>query len=213
MKGLFLDNYYKTIDSIKLFAILVLAVGTAVLITGNETGLELFVYIAITALSINGISSLRKDANVKWNKLELTLPVKRSDIIKSKYLSYLFWLLVGIVIAIIFTVLAVAIHGNVFFAYGFRDVSSLFVLGICIALLAGALFFPLAYLLGIDKSETLLIISVIGGVGLAVFLIWMINQNGTLDYYPRLGIFTLAVLLMFRISYQITKSIYRRVEF
>lgn len=213
MKGLFLDNFYKTIGSIKLFAFLVFAVGVAALLTGNDTILELFVYIAITALSVNGISSMRKDADVKWNKLELTLPVRRSDIVKSKYLSYLFWVLTGIVIAAIFTALAVAIHGNVFFAYGFRDISSLFTLGTGIALLVGALFYPLAYLLGIDKSETLLVISVIGGVGLAVFLIWMVNLNGTLSYYTRLGIFALIIALIFCISYLFTKIIYRGKEF
>ena len=67
MKGLFLDNFYKTIGSMKLFAFIVLAGGVCVLVTGNGTILELFVYLAITALSVNGISGMRKDAEVKRN--------------------------------------------------------------------------------------------------------------------------------------------------
>lgn len=213
MKGLFLDNFYKTIGSMKIFAFLVFAAGAAVLITGNDTLLELFVYIAITALSVNGISSMRKDADVKWNKLELTFPVRRNDIVKIKYISYLFWVLTGLVIASIFTALAVVIHGNLFFVYGLRDIISLFTLGTGIALLVGALFYPLAYLLGIDKSETLLIISVIGSVGLAVIFIWMVNQMGILNHYIRLGIFGLIYISLFYLSYQFTKIIYRRKEF
>lgn len=213
MKGLFLDNFYKTAGSMKLFVFFVLAAGLAVLVTGNDTLLELFVYLAITALSVNGISGMRKDAEVKWNKLELTLPVRRADIIKSKYLSYLFWVLTGVVTAAVFTVLAVAIHGNVFFVYGLRDINSLFTLGTGIALLAGALFYPLAYLFGADKSETLLVISVIGSIGLAVSLIWLVNLNGTLSYYARLGVFALAVVLVFGGSYGFTKVLYCGKEF
>lgn len=213
MKGLFLDNFYKTVGSIKLFAFLVLGVGIAVLVTGNATTLELFVYIAITALSVNGVTGMRKDADVKWSKLELTLPVRRSDIIKSKYISYLFWVLIGIVTASIFTALAVAIHGNVFFVYGFRDVSSLFTLGTAIALMAGALFYPLAYLFGVDKSETLLVVSVIGSIGLAIFFIWIVNLNEILGYYTRLGIFGFIAVLIFFLSSIITTIIYHRKEF
>lgn len=213
MKGLFLDNFYKTVGSIKLFAFLVLAVGIAVLVTGNSTTLELFVYIAITALSVNGVTGMRKDADVKWNKLELTLPVRRSDIIKSKYISYLFWVLIGIVTASIFTALAVVIHGNVFFVYGFRDLSSLFTLGTAIALLVGALFYPLAYLFGVDKSETLLVVSVIGSIGLAIFFIWIVNLDGMLSYYTRLSIFGFIAILIFFISYIITNIIFSRKEF
>ncbi len=213
MKGLFLDNFYKTIGSIKLFAFLVLAVGIAALVTGNATILELFIYIAITALSVNGVTGMRKDADVKWSKLELTLPVKRSDIIKSKYISYLFWVLIGIVTASIFTALAVVIHGNVFFVYGFRDLSSLFTLGTAIALMAGALFYPMAYLFGVDKSETLLVVSVIGSIGFAIFFIWIVNLDEMLGYYTRLSIFAFIAILIFLISYIITNIIYRRKEF
>jgi len=213
MKGLFLDNFYKTINNMKLFAILVFAVAIALLVTGNDTIMELFVYISITALSVNAVSSMRKDADAKWNKYELTLPVTRKDIIKCKYISYLFWVLIGTGIAAVFTGLAVLIHGNVFFVFGSRDVISLFALGIGIAMMVGALFYPMSYLFGIDKSETLLVVSVIGGVGLAVFLIWVINRGEVLNYYPRLGIFVLTYILIFAASYLFTRSIYIKKEF
>ena len=213
MKGLFLDNFYKTIGSIKLFAVFVFLFGAAVLITGNATALELFVYISITALSINGISSMRKDADAKWNKFELTLPVTRKDIIKSKYTNYLFWVVFGLVIAAFFTILATLIHGDVFFELGIQDISSLFTVGICLSLLVGALFYPLAYLFGIDKSETLLILSVLCAVGTAIFLIWIVNLPGILNYYLRLGIFAFVVILLFCLSYAATSALYQNKEF
>lgn len=215
MKGLFFDNFYKTISSMTLFAFLILVAAIALLITGNYTILELFVYVSITALSANAVSSMRKDADAKWNKYELTLPVTRKEIIKCKYASYLFWVFVGTIIAAVITALAVIIHGNIFFAYGFRDVISLFSLGIGIAVMVGALFFPMAYVFGADRSETLLVISVIGSVGLAVLLVWLVNQvnSEVVPYYPRLVIFVLAYILLYFVSYIITRSIYNKKEF
>lgn len=213
MKGLFLDNFYKTISSMKLFGLLVLIVAIILLAIGDYNTLPLFVYISITALSVNAVSSMRKDADAKWNKYELVLPVTRKDIIKCKYLSYLFWVLIGTVIAAIFISLAVLIHGNIYFAYGFRDVFTLFAFGIGIAVIVGALFYPMAYLFGVDKSETLLVISVIGSVGLAVLLTWLINQVDALIYYPGLGVFVLAYILIYLASYLVTGSIYNKKEF
>ncbi len=223
MKGLILDNFYKTINSMKLFVLFVIGAGIALLVTGNDTLLELFVYIAITALSVTALSGMRKDSDAKWNKYELTLPVTRKHIISSKYISYLFWVFAGTVIALVFTGLVVIIHGNVF-VYGFRDVFriwisgyfSLFTLGIGIAVMVGALFYPLAYLLGADKSETLLVISVISSVGLAIFLIWLANRGIGSEaeyYYMRLGAFILTCFLMYLASYFIAHSIYKNKEF
>lgn len=213
MKGLFLDNFFKTIGGMKLLLFLVLIVGIAVTITGNDTALRIFVYLSITALSVTAVASMRKDADVKWNKYELTLPVTRKVIIKSKYVSYLFWVLIGTIIAAVFIALAHLFHGNIFFAYGVQDIASLFGLGIGIAILVGALFFPLAYLVGIDKSEVLLVISIIGGIGLAFLFVWLINQGDIADYYVELGIFDASCVLLFAISYFATNDIYKNREF
>lgn len=75
MKGLFLNNLYSSIGNIKLFLIIVFTVAAAVLVTGNPTAQELFVYLTITALSINAVASSRKDAVSNWNKFEITMPV------------------------------------------------------------------------------------------------------------------------------------------
>jgi len=212
MKGLFLDNFYKTISNMRLFLFLILIVVTALLVTGNDTVLEMFVYVSITGLSANAVVSIRKDAEAKWSRYEIALPVTRNEIVKCKYISYLFWLLIGTAVAVLVTGLTVLIHGNVFFVYGSRDVVSLFSLGIGIAVISGSLFIPSAYLFGADKSETLLIVSVIAGFGITVCLIWLINRGEILNYYLRLGLFNLAYVCLFIISYQLARRIYRKKE-
>ena len=215
MKGLLLDNLYKSIRSMKLLGILVLIAGIALLISGNGTFMEIFVYISITALSATAVSSMRKDIDVSWNKYELTLPVTRNMIINSRYICYLLWVVVGVVIAALFTILSVVAHGNVFFAYGFRDVISLFSLGVGIAVTVGTLYYPFAYLFGADRSEALLLISAIGSVGLVVVLVWIVNNvfgTDTGHYYLRLTVFVSAYILLYIVSYLATRKIFNGKE-
>lgn len=211
MKGLFINNFYSSIGNIKLFLTIVLAAAAFVLVTGNSTAQELFVYITITALSINAVVSSRKDAISNWNKFEITMPVKRKDIIKSKYLSYVFWLGIGTALALVVTMVTMLIHGNSNLLYGMSNFYSMFVLGIGISLFTGALFFPFAYLVGIDKSETILIISVLFAIGLAVIILNVLNQFIT-DFIIRMVAFVIIYILFFAFSYTLTLGIYLKKE-
>lgn len=211
MKGLFLNNFYSSIGNIKLFFMIVFTVAAAVLVTGNPTVQELFVYITITALSINAVVSSRKDAVSNWNKFEITMPIQRTDVIKSKYLTYIFWLAVGVIIALVITVVAMLIHGNDNLLYGMSNFYSMFVLGIGISLLTGALFFPLAYIAGLDKSETVLIISVLSAIGLAVLILNVLNQFIS-DFVIRMAIFIIIYIIVFAVSYVLTLIIYSKKE-
>ncbi|MDD2971943.1 MAG: ABC-2 transporter permease [Lachnospiraceae bacterium] len=205
MKGLLINNFYSSIGNIKLFLTIVLAVAAIVLVTGNPTAQELFVYITITALSINAVVSSRKDAISNWNKFEITMPVRRTDIIKSKYLSYIFWLGVGTGLALAVTMVTMLVHG-----IG-NDIYSMFALGIGISLFVGALFFPIAYLVGTDKSETVLIISVLVAITLAVLILNVLNQF--ISYFiVRMAAFITIYILFFAFSYVITLRIYAKKE-
>jgi hypothetical protein len=213
MKGLILDGFYKNISNMIIMASFTLIFSLIILISGYETLLPLFYMIAIVALSAASVSSMRKDGEVKWDRFALTLPVRRNVIVKCKYISYLLWILAGIVTVAIVTAVAVSIHGNIYFVYGMRDVFNLYSLGIGIALLTGAFFFPFAYLLGADKSEVLLVISVITAIGLAIFFVWLLNISERLSIYARQGLFVLIVALIYGISFLITLGIYQRKEF
>lgn len=211
MKGLFINNFYSSIGNIKLFLTIVLAAAAFVLVTGNPTAQELFVYITITALSINGVVSSRKDAISNWNKFEITMPIKRKDIIKSKYMSYVFWLGIGTALAFVVTMVTILIHRNSNLLYETSNFYSMFVLGIGISLFTGALFFPIAYIVGIDKSETILIISVLFAIGLAVIILTVLNQFITY-FIIRMVIFVIICIVFFAVSYILTLGIYTKKE-
>lgn len=212
MKGLFLNGFYATVGNMRIFMAVVFLAAAVLLATGNPTAQELFVYITITALSIQGVVSARKDSVSQWNKYEITMPVRRKDIVKCKYISYLFWVGTGTVLAAAVTSITMVIHGA---SDMFPDISrlySMFVLGIGISVLTGTVFYPLFYLCGSDKSETVLMISVIVAVGASVFILSLLNK-WLPAFSVRCGVFAAVYMLLFAVSYFLSLSVYLRKEF
>lgn len=212
MKGLLLNEFYSAVGNIKLFLFIALAAAISLIVTGSPTAQELFVYITITALSVNAVVSFRKDAVSKWDKYEITMPVQRKDIVRSKYLSYLFWLLFGTLLALTVTILAVIIHKTAACLPGTGALPSMFNLGIGISLLTGALFYPLSYRFGIDKSETILIISIISAILLSIVTLNILNRYIP-SFSTRMSVFILLYSASFAISYKTTLLLYQKKEF
>lgn len=92
---------------------------------------------------------------------------------QSYFLSLLLWLIVGMVFAGIGIVLSILLHGFPFNRN--TDVFMLFVVGIGISLLMGAIFFPLFYLGGEERNEVFLVISILCGTGLVMGLTTLLN--------------------------------------
>lgn len=212
MKGLLLNEFYSAVGNIKLFLFIALAAALSLIITGSPTAQELFVYITITALSVNAVVSFRKNAVFKWDKYELTMPVHRKDIIRSKYLSYLFWLLFGTLLALTVTILAAIIHKTTTWLPGTGALPSMFTLGIGISLLTGALFYPLSFVFGIEKSETILIISIITAILLSIVTLNILNRYLP-SFSTRMTVFILLYTASFAVSYRITLLLYLKKEF
>lgn len=210
MNGLFRNNFYEAWNNLKLFGAFIFLLGIVVVYLGNDTLLELFPYITISSFAVSGIATLRKDTVSQWNIYELTLPVTRRDLISSKYISYLFWTLAGLLVSALVVSLTFVIHGNLF-AYGIRDCFSLFSLGTGLAVTAGAIFYPLAIVCGADKSEVFLAISVVLSICISAAMISAVNMfdfNNTV----RLSMFNLAYLLLFALSYVLSNMLYAHKE-
>lgn len=212
MKGLFLNTYYSSIGNMKLFSLLVLAAAAVVVATGNPTAQELFVYLTVTALSVNAVVSSRKDASSKWNKYEITMPLRRKEIIQCKYLSYGFWVMAGTAFALVITVVTLILHKGSNLPYGVSNLFSVFVLGIGISILTGSLFYPLSYLAGIEKSETILFISILSAIGISIAVLNLLNRFLDSAVW-RILLFMAFYLVLFGISYLLTYFIYSKKEF
>ncbi len=101
-------------------------------------------------------------------KYKLTLPVKRIDIVKSLYINQLLWIMIGVFFVGIIIALSYLLHGITF--EQFEGISGVLVVGISISLSMGAIFIPMVYLAGEDKTIVFLIISLICALGIVTML-------------------------------------------
>jgi hypothetical protein len=218
MNGLLKNQFYGAIGGAVVLLVFFSAVGMGLLITGNSTMLSIFALAAATAFTFNTAANFRKEASSKWNKYELTAPVRRSDIVKSRYVSHVIWVFSGIFLSAFFIVLTVAIHGNRYFYHTVRDPLALFSVGIGVALLMGTIFYPMVYLFGADKSEITMIISLLGAIGITVGVMWLFNAaydfKPVTDYvfYINMAIYLVIAIASFVLSYFLTVLIFRRTE-
>jgi hypothetical protein len=218
MKGLLRNQFYGALSSAVVLLIFFVAIGIGLLISGNPSLLNIYALVTATAFTFNAISGFRKEASSKWSKYELTTPVGRKEIVKSRFINHALWVLAGIILSALFVVLTLAIHGNHYFYYDVRDPLMLFCCGTGIALLMGTIFYPSIYLLGTDKSEIIMIISLLGSVGITVGIIWMLNAAYDFqpvtdtEFYLNVMIYMMIVLVSFVLSYFLTTLIYRRRE-
>lgn len=170
MKGLLKNNFYATLSNAKVFAAIMLLLGIFVVAMGNKIPSLIIGYmlLAMIGFSLISIASLRKESATKWSKYKLTTPVKRSAIVQSYFLSFLLWLIVGMVFAGIGVALSIMLHGFPFDKD--TDVFMLFVIGIGISLFMGAIFFPLFFVGGEERNEVFLVISLLCGIGFVMGL-------------------------------------------
>ncbi len=203
MKGLFRNNFFAVWINAKVFLIFMLLFAIVVTIIPAQTLQMYFIMIGIVGFSVIAATAIGNEFSLKWGKYKLTLPVKRTDIVKSLFLNQIFWIIVGTLFVGIATGLSYMIHGFSFDQ--FSGIFRLFILGISISFFMGAIFIPLIYLTGEDKIVVFLVISLLCAVGIAAMLF-------NIPLFGNVIIITCA-LLLFIVSYPLTISIFKRKEF
>ena len=203
MKGLFRNNFFAVWINAKVFLIFMLLFAIVVTIIPEQTLQMYFIMIGIVGFSVIAATAIGNEFSLKWGKYKLTLPVKRSDIVRSLFLNQIFWTIVGTLFTGIVTGLSYMIHGFSFDQ--FSGIFSLFILAVSISFFMGAIFIPMIYLTGEDKIVVFLIISLFCAVGIAAMLF-------NIPLFGNVIIITCA-LLLFAVSYPLTISIFKRKEF
>ncbi len=105
------NNFYSIGSSLPIMLVGQLALVIVILlITIYDGGQNVFLVKTLCGGAIGaqlgGFSALcgtamQKDALSKWNKFELTLPVKRTTVIQARYISFLLYFLMGFLMALI----------------------------------------------------------------------------------------------------------------
>ena len=217
MKGLLKNNFYAAQASAKwLFAALAL-LGSALVITGGGQAWAVpYSLLCMACFPVNALAALRRESSSKWNKYKLTTPVRRSDIIKSYFISQLLWMLAGAALSGAF-IGASALLGGVPFDREL-DLLMVFTCGTSVNLFVSALFYPLFYLGGEDRSEAALGIGLVGAVGIVAALVWAINlafgfKMNLVQTVLSAAILLACALAFFAASYFFTSAIFKRKEY
>lgn len=219
MNGLLKNSFYGALGSAKVLLAFFLAAGLWLLISGNPSLLNVFGLVTATAFSFNAVSGIRKEAATKWSKYELTAPVRRKDIVKCRYINHIIWIGAGLLLSAFFIGLTVLVHGNNYFYYEVRDPLTLFAMSLGVSLFMGTIFYPATYFFGTDRSEIMIILSLLGAIGLTIGTIWMINAGhdfsslSDAEYFMCLAVFMGVVIASFVLSYFLTNFIYSRKEY
>ena len=203
MKGLFRNNFFAVWINAKVFLIFMLLFAIVVTIIPAQTLQMYFIMIGIVGFSVIAATAIGNEFSLKWGKYKLTLPVKRTDIVRSLFLNQIFWIIVGTLLTGIASGLSYMIHGFSFDQ--FSGIFSLFILAVSISFFMGAIFIPMIYLTGEDKIVVFLIISLFCAVGISAMLF-------NIPLFGNVIIITCA-LLLFAVSYPLTVSVFKRKEF
>lgn len=219
MKGLLKNNLYGVIENIKIVFAFITLLGMALLFTGEASLLNIFSLIVAPVVAVLTISCLRKESSSKWSKYKPTLPVKRKEIVKGQYISHFLISLAGMLTVALFILLTVLIHGNQYFYYGFRDAVTLILLGGILSILIGAIAYPLYYLWGAERTEIILVLSVVLSIavimGLSIFVNFFTGSGDVSDtvYYISLSAIMAITVLIFLLSYFLTCQIFKYKEY
>ena len=164
MKGLLLKDFYTTKANIfvAFLSCIVMAIGLSVVISPSV------VIILITIpLSMTVSSTIISDKKNKWTQFAVTLPVSKKQIISSKYIAYLFWVIVGLIVGTLICLIVLKItnttdnYMNIFIGFS-----------IIISLLSGSIIMPCNFILPEEQSiiGTILAYSLTSGIlALSIF--------------------------------------------
>ena len=168
MKGLLLKDLYMAKSNIlvTIVSLIVLGFGLSVLLEASAL-LVLAPPCATTAVFI----SITSDANSKWSKNVITMPVSRSQIIGEKFILYIILSVLGIIAALIpcgvLAIFGAEISLASLLLYGSIGVSA--------TLFSGCFSIPCAYFFDPDKSQIVFIMSFLASTGIIVALVLLIN--------------------------------------
>ena len=219
MTGLFKNNFYAVSELMKIMLSLSAAAGILLLVSGSPELLTWFTILPAPAAAVVSVFGLQRESRSQWSKYKLTLPVRRADILKSQYLTHTLWAILAMTAVSAVIGGTVLIHGNLYFYYGFRDAVTLVSAGGVIALLIGALSYPLHYLMNEDKAVIVPLLSTLGSVIIVLGLSALVSalSNGRVlsdqQYYKSLGLIIAITVIIYFLSFFLSVRIFRRKEY
>lgn len=214
MKGLIRNNFYSMQNNIKISFILatVLAITPFLMKDSLFIPISVILSVQIFLFITNTGASLHADEVAKWNKFELTLPVKRSTIIGAKYISFFILICFGFMMAGMTCLIASLISVSI----PFKSILWGFEWGLTLSILSVAIMYPCMLKFGTGMNELIFLFSMFATIIIMLLIAFILSPvtHGMNWQHPLVSTVSLVVaLLLFAGSYLLSFSIHRNREF
>lgn len=169
MRGLLTKDFYNLKKTMNIYLIMTLILSAYCAFTKKSSFVSM---IPILIFSTTITSTFSMDNSVKWDKLAVPAPLKRSDIVKSKYMLLLLIIAVGICTGTVFALPIILTKAITIAAF-----VNMTLFSASIALCAGSLSLAFLYITrrGAEKIELIIIFAYAGAALIAIGLAKLLN--------------------------------------
>jgi len=207
MRGLFTLTYYRTRNVLLTSLAGIVVIGLAFLATEEEILYNMFVIFCMIHFPVQALGGMGGNEG-RWERFQVSMPIKRSYLLKAQYLSVIFIVICGAVILTAGIAISSVIHED-FFMYGFSSAIASSVHSYGMALLAIGLAFLLSFILPhtITGFVAFIVPSLIN-VFVPVIAEWL---NASV-YIVSASVLFISIVI-FVISYFVSKVMYEKSDF
>lgn len=201
MKGLLLKDFYIIRDNLLIIAITFIAVGSGMAFLVSPWVL---IVIASVILSNLAASTIINDNTSQWSKFAATLPVRKQQVISSKYILYLLLCLCGIIAGIIISSGLAIIRQE----FEMESIFLYFNVGLIVSLISGSVMIPCNFIFREEKSVLSMILSYIATS--VLFVAYILIANSFIDVKNNLllvcGIGSIVGIVTYFISWMVARK-------
>lgn len=178
MKGLLLEIYYKNIKNIYIMNAFLILVWILINLFA-DIQMIVFAYFAVVifANSLLVLLSQRKDYDLKLYKYEFMLPIKKKNIILSKYVSQIVIIFLAVLMLVILNYISIYLGKN-YFDYGSSDLITLLNVLLALILQLVSIFYLALYFIDLEKGDLWIVLGLIGSIMLVSIEIFAVNRLG-----------------------------------
>ena len=178
MKGLLLEIYYKNIKNIYIMNAFLILVWILINLFA-DIQMIVFAYCAVVIFSnsLLILLSQRKDYDLKLYKYEFMLPIKKKNIILSKYVSQIVIIFLAVLMLVILNYISIYLGKN-YFDYGSSDLITLLNVLLAFILQLVSIFYLALYFIDLEKGDLWIVLGLIGSIMLVSIEIFAVNRLG-----------------------------------
>lgn len=211
MKGLILKDLLNLKGNVKFILLFIIMFGfMSSLGDGNVNN---FIGVIIVLCTTMIVSTFSYDDLNKWDSYVLTMPIKRNDIVLSKYLTMLIFSFIGVLVSLIVSVIIGYFKNTLVLSETLLINTLILSVSVCF----GSLILPLVYKFGTERARLLMILCFLVPT-LTLLVFKSILENISSPISIEIIFNTLAYSLpfiatfLFVVSYFISSKIYSKKE-